>query len=201
MSSTQTKPVRENSRAVLPELDVAPWRRWFSLQAPFRWHLRSLDLGYTLDVGCGDGQELMHLDGHGVGIEHDPALLARARQRGCLVLSPQDFLASSFAREGTFDSLLIHHILERIPLSEARDLIGDYLPSLRPGGKLLMISRQEAGHASEKDNVEFMTFARLRDLYTQLEMTCERTYSFPLPRFAGRFFRHNEFVAIGTKAP
>lgn len=47
------------------------WKRWFDVQAPYRWNLRGLRLGFTLDVGCGIGRNLVTFDGHGVGIDHN----------------------------------------------------------------------------------------------------------------------------------
>ena len=47
------------------------WKRWVDVQAPYRWNLRGLRLGFTLDVGCGIGRNLVTFDGHGVGIDHN----------------------------------------------------------------------------------------------------------------------------------
>jgi len=183
----------------LNELERAPWKRWLSVQAPYRWHLKRLRLGFTLDIGCGIGRNLLHLDGHGVGIDHNPHSLQLARERGCLVMLPEEFMASDFGKGQAFDSILVSHVLEHMPLAEAGELLRGYLPRLRAGGRLVLITPQEAGQASDETHVEFMDSARLADLMGQLDLYLVANYSQPLPRFCGRVFRHNEFVAIGRK--
>jgi len=32
---------------------TASWKRWLNVQAIYRWNLRRLDPGVTLDIGCG----------------------------------------------------------------------------------------------------------------------------------------------------
>jgi len=45
------------------------WRKYLGVQLPYRWNLRRLRLGFVLDVGCGVGRNLAHLDGNGVGVD------------------------------------------------------------------------------------------------------------------------------------
>ncbi len=40
----------------LDELGGAAWKRYLDVQAPYRWNLSRLNLGFTLDVGCGIGR-------------------------------------------------------------------------------------------------------------------------------------------------
>ena len=37
--------------ARLDSLESARWKRWLNVQAPYRWNLRRLRLGFVLDVG------------------------------------------------------------------------------------------------------------------------------------------------------
>ncbi|RZJ89416.1 MAG: methyltransferase type 11, partial [Chryseobacterium sp.] len=32
------------------------WKKLLDVQAPYRWHIRSIRPGYVLDVGCGIGR-------------------------------------------------------------------------------------------------------------------------------------------------
>ena len=197
MPVSELEPARQ--RANPPGLEAPAWRRWFSANALQRWNLRRLKLGFTLDVGCGIGRQLMHLDGNGLGVSQDPETLLIARQRGLLVMAPGDFARSDYANRPAFDSIVVAHVLEHMRLADASDLLRGYLRSLRPGGRMVLITPQEAGYGMDKSHLEFMNFERLLDLFTQLGLECERTYSFPLPRFAGRHLAANEFVAIGRK--
>ena len=54
------------------------WKRWLDVQAPYRWNLRRLALGFTLDLGCGTGRNLAHLGGHGVGVDPNARIMAVA---------------------------------------------------------------------------------------------------------------------------
>ncbi len=74
-----------------------------------------------------------------------------------------------------------------------------YLPFLRPGGRVVLITPQIAGFRSDPTHVEFFDFAALTRLAGLLELTVERHYSFPFPQFVGRFFRHNDFVLLARK--
>ena len=67
----------------LETLEGARWKRLLDVQAPYRWNLRRLGLGFTLDVGCGIGRNLLHLDRRGVGVDHNVASVEIARGRGC----------------------------------------------------------------------------------------------------------------------
>ena len=66
----------------LERLETVWWKRALDVQRPYRWNLRRLDPGFTLDIGCGLGRNLSHLDGNGVGVDHNPDSVAIARSRG-----------------------------------------------------------------------------------------------------------------------
>ena len=178
---------------------TARWKKWLRVQAPYRWNLQRLDLGWTAEVGCGVGRNLLHLDHNAVGIDHNPHSVAVARERGCEAFTPEEFRASEYARPESFDSLLFAHVLEHMSFTEARSLVEEYLIYLRPEGRVLIITPQEAGFRSDDTHVELMDFAKLHDLLTICRLVPAKTYSFPFPRFVGRFFRYNEFVVLGRK--
>src|SRR4051794_27828148 len=66
----------------LARLETVWWKRWLDVQRPYRWNLRRLEPGFTLDIGCGLGRNLSHLGGDGVGIDHNEESVATARARG-----------------------------------------------------------------------------------------------------------------------
>jgi SAM-dependent methyltransferase len=185
----------------LESLEGARWKRVLDVQAPYRWNLRRLDLGFTLDVGCGIGRNLVHLNRHGAGVDHNAHSVELARRRGCTAYTPDAFRTSPDARLEGFDALLFAHVLEHMRFAEARDLVGDYLGFLRPGGKVVLIAPQQAGYRSDPTHVEYMDMPALRRLLAEHHLRTQRSYSFPFPRIVGRIFPHNEFVVVGQKSP
>jgi 2-polyprenyl-3-methyl-5-hydroxy-6-metoxy-1,4-benzoquinol methylase len=170
------------------------WKRVVDVQAPYRWNLRRHRLGSVLEIGCGVGRNLAHLQGRGVGIDHNAAAVEIARARGLRAYLPEEFARESQPR---FDSLLCSHVLEHMSEPEASALLAEYLVRLKPGGTVLLITPQERGFASDPSHVAFMDFAALRRILANVGLHFEREYSFPFPRQAGHVFRYNEFVCVG----
>jgi len=175
------------------------WKRWLDVQAPYRWNLRRLRLGFTLDVGCGIGRNLINLEGHGVGIDHNRDFVEIARTRGLQAFTPEAFRASPFNAPERFESILLAHVVEHMTEDEATRLLSGYLPCLKRHGRVVLITPQEAGYRSDPTHVQFMNFDALRRMAGAAGLTPVREYSFPFARPAGRYFRHNEFVSISRK--
>lgn len=173
------------------------WKRVLNVQAPYRAHLRRLKLGFALDVGCGIGRNLSHLDGNGIGVDHNETSIAAARAKGLRAYTDKQFHASEHASPGNFDSLLIAHVLEHMPFDVGVKLVEEYLPYIRPGGKVVFITPQERGFASDPTHVEFIGFAEAAEIARRAGVTIASQYSFPLPRMAGKSFTYNEFVLRG----
>jgi SAM-dependent methyltransferase len=189
----------EDYAARMSAREGAYWKRLFNVQAPYRWNLRRLKLGFTLDVGCGIGRNLAGLDG--IGVDHNSTAVGLARQRGLTAFTTEEFDRSEFAVAERFDTMLLAHVVEHMTGAEARDLIRAYLRYLRPGGRVVLIAPQEAGFRSDETHVEFMDQGALRALLEANGLEVVREYSFPLVRAAGRFLRHNEFVSVGRAGP
>lgn len=185
----------EDYAARLQRREGAGWKRVLNVQAPYRWNLRRLDLGFTLDVGCGLGRNLQGLDG--VGVDHNPAAIEVARRRGLTAFRTEDFADSDYSTVGRFDSLLLAHVVEHMTRAEAGELLGHYVPYLRPGGRVVVIAPQEAGFRSDETHVEFMDHAALRELLEGHGLQVTDEFSFPFVRTVGRFLRYNEFVSVG----
>ena len=178
-------------------------QRWlarvFDLQRPYRRNIRRVTTGFVLDVGCGLGRHLGHVDGAGVGIDVDEAAVATARARGLTAFTPADFEASEYARPARFDSLLASHVLEHLSLAHGAALLQRYLPYLRPWGRVILICPQEAGFRSDPTHRTFLDSSGLRQLASECGITVTQVHSFPFPRIAGRVFAHNETVLVGHR--
>jgi SAM-dependent methyltransferase len=184
----------------LKTLEHASWKQRLDVQRPYRWNIRRLNLGRVLDVGCGIGRNLAHLQGNGVGVDHNSAAIAEARSRGLVAFTTDEFHQSEYARPGAFDSLLLAHVAEHVSHDVALEILREYLPYLRPGGRVVFICPQEKGWTTDATHVRFVDFEGLRRLAEDLDLTVERRLSFPFPRPAGRVFPYNEFILVATKA-
>lgn len=178
----------------LNALQGKKWKKWLNVQAPYRANLRRYRLGRTLDVGCGNGRNLGVLPPGSVGVDHNAELVASARRLGLAAYTVDEFFADvELSAAGSFDAILASHLIEHLLLEEARSVIGSYLPLLRPGGRVVFITPQERGYASDPTHVVFADFDELRRLSNDLGLTTTRQYSFPFPRSMGKLFIYNEF--------
>ncbi|MCO1596926.1 methyltransferase domain-containing protein [Micromonospora sp. RHAY321] len=180
----------------LRRLGGARWKRLLDVQAPYRWNLRRLRLGRTLDVGSGLGRNLANLDGNGVGVDHNRTSVEHTRAAGFEAYTVEEFPHSPHARPGAFDSLLAAHLLEHLPADQAREVVASYLPYVRSGGTAVFITPQERGYASDASHVRFVGFAEAAQTCRELGLTVTRQFSFPFPRSLGRLFTYNEFVTV-----
>ena len=169
------------------------WKRF--VPDPYRWNLRRLNLGRTLDIGCGIGRCLAFIDGNGVGVDHNEKSVEVCRSRGLEAYTPAEFFAID---AGLFDSMLLSHVLEHTTMDEGRELLMSYLPYLKPGGRILLITPQIAGQKSDPTHVRLLDADALRQQITEFGGVGIKTRSFPFPRFAGGLFRYNESQAIGA---
>ena len=182
----------------LVTLEGASWKRLLNVQAPYRWNLRRLGLGDTLDVGCGIGRNLAHLAAGSVGIDHNAESIRIARERGLVAFEPSQFHRSEYARPARFESLLLAHVIEHMPHDAAVDLVQTYEPYVRPAGKLVVVTPQEAGHRSDASHVRYADFEAIGRLCAAVGARVVRQYSFPFPRAVGRLFTYNEFVVVAS---
>lgn len=163
--------------------------------SPSAWDLRRLDPGYMLDVGCGIGRQLMFNGGHGIGVDPNLGCVEVARKSGLNVVTPEDFAAD----QASFDSILIAHVLEHISDCEAVALLAKYLPYLKLGGQVILLTPQEKGFASDPTHLRFVDLSNLRKLAIGAGLNVTRAYSFPFPRWAGKMFVGNEFRLTARK--
>lgn len=194
----QTPPTASRDYAEeLVKVGQKRWKKVLNVQAPFKAHIQHLKLGRTLDVGCGTGRNLRYLSPESIGVDHNPFSVQVARDAGLTAFQSDAFWAdreSSVPR--SFDSLLAAHVIEHVERDAARPLLAAYLPLVKIGGRVVLITPQELGHYGGFDHISFTDFAELRSLSHDLGLEFVRQYSFPFPRLAGKVFRFNEFVSI-----
>jgi SAM-dependent methyltransferase len=176
----------------------ARWKQLLDVQRPYRWNLDRLDLGRTLDVGCGIGRHLEHLPAGSLGVDHNDESIAEAKRRGLDALTGEEWAKSEHNKPSSFDSLLLSHVIEHMSPELGEMVVSAYLPNLKPGGKVLFICPQERGYASDATHERFVDLDGLAALARKMGLTPVRAYSFPLPRVFGRVFTHNEFVLLAT---
>lgn len=179
----------------LSDLQGARWKRVFDVQRPYRRKLRRMDLGLTLDVGCGVGRNLASLDEHGVGIDHNADSVAMCRSRGFDAFTAEEFPTCE-AASLPFASLLFSHVLEHMTSDEAVELVRTYLPYLQRPGRAVFVTPQERGYASDATHVEFMDVDAVTKIAEACGLDVERSESFPFPRVFGKLFTYNEFVVV-----
>lgn len=175
------------------------WKRVLDVQAPYRWNLRRLKLGRTLDVGCGIGRNLAHLGAGCVGVDHNPTSIDVCRRLGLEAYTSEEFFRDGHDKPGAFDAMLAAHVAEHMSAEDFDAVLGQYLHCLRPGGTLVLITPQERGYASDATHVRFVGFAEAAADCDRQGLPVVRQYSFPLPRAAGRAFTYNEFVTLARK--
>jgi SAM-dependent methyltransferase len=175
------------------------WKKLLDVQRPYRWNLRRLKLGYVLDVGCGIGRNLLHINGNGVGVDHNSYSVDVAKSIGLNAFTDDAFKASEFNQIESFDSLLLSHVAEHMTESEVIELLKFYLPLLKSKGKLVIITPQEKGYNSDPTHIQFMNFETLQRITEKLNLNFIKKYSFPFPRIIGLFFKYNEFVFVAEK--
>jgi 2-polyprenyl-3-methyl-5-hydroxy-6-metoxy-1,4-benzoquinol methylase len=175
------------------------WKKALNVQAPYRWNVRRQQLGRTLDVGCGIGRNLEHLDAGSVGVDHNAASIAVAREQGLTALTVEEWEASDLRRPDSFDAILLAHVIEHLDAETGEALLRDYLPYLRPGGKVFLVCPQERGYASDATHVRFTTGDDLVELARTVGLEPDPWFSFPLPRWAGKAFVYNEFCLLARK--
>ncbi len=176
--------------------EYARWKQLLDVQAPYRWNLRRQQLGRTLDVGCGIGRNMAALSADSVGVDHNADSVREARKRGFTALDSEEWEASELRKPGSFDSILLAHVIEHMDEADAIALMEEYLPYLKPGGRVFFVCPQERGYASDSTHVRFVDLDGLADLSRKVGLEPVKRFSFPFPRVAGKAFLYNEFCLL-----
>jgi SAM-dependent methyltransferase len=175
--------------------------RWFDVQAPYRRNMRRLEPGFVLDVGCGLGRNLRHLEGNGVGVDHNADAVEACRARGLTAFTPDEFRASEHARPERFDSLLLAHVIEHLTEDDGYALVAEYLPYVQRNGRVILICPQKAGFKSDDTHVTYYDRDGLVRFAEACGLEADGPRSFPFPTVAGLVFPYNETVVVARRPP
>jgi SAM-dependent methyltransferase len=126
-----------------------------------------------------------------IGVDFNIACVQACRNAGLEAYTP-DHLPNK-----TFDTLLFSHVLEHT--EDPETVIRLYLPHLRKTGQVVALTPQERGYSADPTHVRFLDASALAEIFERVGLEVERSYSFPLPRWAGTWLRYNEFVVTGRR--
>lgn len=177
----------------------ARWKQVLDVQRPYRWNLRRMRLGRTLDVGCGLGRNLTTLAAGSLGVDHNSSSIEVARSRGLNAVTTDEF-AIRFPEPPAvpeFESILLSHVLEHMTREEGIGLLEHYLPFARR--TVAVICPQERGYTTDHTHVTFLDGSDIAAMLEQVGLRTRKVASFPLPRAAGRFFTYNETVVLADR--
>ncbi len=183
----------------LQKLEHKKWKDILNVQAPYKWNLQRLNLGRTLDVGCGIGRNLRNLSKGSVGVDHNAHSIKEVVNMGFEAYTGPEF-HKKFSKKAPFDSMLIAHVLEHMTPKQGVDLIKEYLPYIKKGGKIVVICPQEKGYTTDETHITFLDEKAIQSIIKKAGLESIKSYSFPFHRKTGKYFRYNEFVEVGLKS-
>lgn len=172
------------------------WKQILNVQYPYRRALEKMNLGKTIDIGCGIGRVLAWLAKGSIGVDHNPTSIEICATKNLNAVTSEKFseLTNSKVIEvKSFDNLLLAHVLEHLEANEQIEIISSYLPYLKKNGGVFIITPQEAGYASDPTHVTFTDFERTKEILNELNFEVSSQKTFPFPRVFGKFFKYNEF--------
>lgn len=166
---------------------------------PYRWNIRRLASGKTLDIGCGVGRNLRYLNRlDAVGIDHNTESVAYVQSLGFQAFVPDQF-HKSHQKTKDFDTLLISHVLEHLEVEDAEGLLRSYLPYLKDGGNVVVICPQERGYKSDLTHVKYFTGESIARMLRDVNLSILEIKSFPLPLIFGKSYIYNEHIVVASK--
>lgn len=183
----------------LENLEGQVWKKLLKPINPYRWNIRRLAQGKTLDVGCGIGRNLRYMGRRDVvGVDHNPDSVQFVRQLGFEAYEPDEF-GAKYSGQQNFDTILVSHVLEHLDVEDARELLLSYIRFLKKGGRVIVICPQEKGYESDQTHATYFDVERLSALMAEVDLSVTSTSSFPFPSSFGKKFIYNEHVVLATK--
>jgi 2-polyprenyl-3-methyl-5-hydroxy-6-metoxy-1,4-benzoquinol methylase len=174
------------------------WKKLIPVQVPYKLSLKHLKPGRTLEIGCGLGRNLKVLGGSSIGLDHNQMSVSYCQSKGLSAYTMEQFneKGAGLGVSGSFDSLLLSHVLEHVDLDDQVELIQSYTSYLKPNAKIILITPQEKGFHSTSSHITWTDFPRLIEIMNSAapDFMLRKQYSFPFPRKFGTVFPYNEFV-------
>lgn len=186
----------------LTNLQEARWKTALDVQRPYRWNLQRLCEGRVLDIGCGIGRNLRNLrnfDQPPVGVDINTEAIRIARSKGYKAFTLEEWNLEEPAELGPFDTLLLSHVWEHMDFDETTALMEYYLGFLAPGGRVVVECPQEVGYRSDDTHVRWVDEQEARRQCDALGLSVVRQFSYPFPRWAGKFFIYNQFETVAVR--
>ncbi|MCA9301634.1 methyltransferase domain-containing protein [Candidatus Saccharibacteria bacterium] len=182
----------------LNTLSGAKWKQILDVQRPYRWNLSRLNLGRTLDVGCGIGRNLGNLSKDSVGVDHNPYSIKKAKELGYNAVTTKEFTKNKklYSKE-SFDSMLLAHVLEHLSTEDGKQIIKEYLPYVKD--KVVIICPQEKGFTTDETHINFLTHNDIEGMLESCGLMVTKSYSFPFFKSVGKIFAYNETVVVAEK--
>jgi len=186
----------------LANLQEARWKTALDVQRPYRWNLQRLCKGRVLDIGCGIGRNLRNLrnlDPPPVGVDINTEAIRIARSKGYEAFTIDEWDSGEAAVLGSFDTLLLSHVWEHMSFDETSALMEYYLRFLAPDGQVVVECPQEVGYRSDETHVRWVDEEEARRQCDALGLSVTRQFSYPFPRWAGKFFIYNQFETVAKR--
>jgi SAM-dependent methyltransferase len=181
----------------LQTLSGARWKLILDVQRPYRWNLKRLGLGRTLDVGCGIGRNLGNLSKDSIGVDHNAHSVELAKRTGFNAVTVEEFMKNKYGKE-SFDSMLLAHVLEHLTTQDGIAIIKEYLPYV--SNKVVVICPQEKGFKTDETHINYLNHKDIEQILEKSGLTVIKSYSFPLNKLIGsKAFTYNETVVVGIK--
>jgi SAM-dependent methyltransferase len=177
------------------------WKKIVPIHLPYTINLKKQLKGKTLEVGCGLGRNLKHLQDGSVGVDHNKKSVMYCLSKGLPAMSTEDFHKTSLCEKSHFDNLLVSHVLEHIELDKQADLLREYIPYLKQESRIFIVTPQERGHELTDSHITWTDFDRIKDILIESapDFEIRSSYSFPFPRMFGKWFNYNEFNVVAER--
>ena len=176
----------------------AKWKKVLDVQIPYRWNLKRLHLGKTLDVGCGIGRNLGNLSSDSIGVDHNKHSIDIAKKAGYNAVTTEEFKKNKNQyKKDSFNSMLLAHVLEHLSTDNGEKIIKEYLPFV--SDKVVIICPQEKGFTLDKTHINFLRHEDIETILQKCNLKIIKSYSFPFHKIVGKVFAYNETVVVATK--
>lgn len=154
----------------------------------------------ALDLGCGWGN-YFEINPEAYGIDLDDNCINYLHSKGYKAIK-SDLLERFPFDDEQFNCVIAHDLLEHFTLSETRTILNEIYRVLRRKGQILILIPHKKGFEyGLKINTGHKHFIIPKEIIklTENRFALKKLYSYPLPRFLGKYFTHNKEVLVLEK--